>query len=320
MRATAQSSSSQLQERPANNLIRRMTEADYDLIAPFLDTHKAKSEDLLYNPGDDVETVHFPCESSLASYLVPNEDGRDVEAILVGPDRAVVQSSSGLVALVDLAKKQAISAVTGSSTSQFFMHPSRQLIGVMTANGTAMLLRTSDFAILGEYPNASGQGNVAVDPSGEYCAYPTTAGPVRVVKIADGSELALISVGAAFNGRLDLADDKFLIVNGSTVYEVKSGLPVWIYQLRQNTMFTALPSGQFLLAEPGNGMTSMAIVTIPDQIGRAALKSASPDRFMLKPGTSIKIDGDFGAFGDDRQKASDAVATAVQTAGINFHA
>ncbi|MGN6724634.1 MAG: hypothetical protein ACTHLZ_01830 [Tepidisphaeraceae bacterium] len=254
----------------------------------------------------------------LAANLQLEQGSRNgiVEALLVGPDRAVVQSSSGLVALVDLAKKQAISAVTGSSTSQFFMHPSRQLIGVMTANGTAMLLRTSDFAILGEYPNASGQGNVAVDPSGEYCAYPTTAGPVRVVKIADGSELGLISVGAAFNGRLDLADDKFLIVNGSTVYEVKSGLPVWIYQLRQNTMFTALPSGQFLLAEPGNGMTSMAIVTIPDQIGRAALKSASPDRFMLKPGTSIKIDGDFGAFGDDRQKASDAVATAVQTAGM----
>jgi hypothetical protein len=44
---------------------------------------------LLYNPGDDVETVHFPCGSSLASYLVPNEDGRDVETILVGREGAV---------------------------------------------------------------------------------------------------------------------------------------------------------------------------------------------------------------------------------------
>ena len=45
--------------------------------------------DLLYNPGDDVETVHFPCAASLASFMVPNEDGRDVETILVGREGAV---------------------------------------------------------------------------------------------------------------------------------------------------------------------------------------------------------------------------------------
>ena len=39
--------------------------------------------------GDNVETVHFPCGSSLVSYVVPHEDGRDVEAILVGREGAV---------------------------------------------------------------------------------------------------------------------------------------------------------------------------------------------------------------------------------------
>ena len=43
----------------------------------------------LYSPGDDVETVHFPCGPSLASYMVPNEDGRDVETILIGREGAV---------------------------------------------------------------------------------------------------------------------------------------------------------------------------------------------------------------------------------------
>jgi len=33
--------------------------------------------------------VYFPCGQSLASYLVPNEDGRDVETILVGREGAV---------------------------------------------------------------------------------------------------------------------------------------------------------------------------------------------------------------------------------------
>jgi hypothetical protein len=36
-----------------------------------------------------VQIVHFPCGPALASYLVPSEDGRDVEAILVGREGAV---------------------------------------------------------------------------------------------------------------------------------------------------------------------------------------------------------------------------------------
>jgi DNA-binding transcriptional regulator YhcF (GntR family) len=76
-------------ERPFNNLLRRLNDADFALIAPHLASEEAKPNDLLYNPGDDVETVHFPCGPSLASYTVPNEDGRDVETILIGREGAV---------------------------------------------------------------------------------------------------------------------------------------------------------------------------------------------------------------------------------------
>ena len=76
-------------ERPNNNLLRRLNAADFALVAPHLAHERAQPGDLLYNPGDDVETVHFPCGPALASYLVPNEDGRDVEAILVGREGAV---------------------------------------------------------------------------------------------------------------------------------------------------------------------------------------------------------------------------------------
>ncbi|MEH6951508.1 helix-turn-helix domain-containing protein [Nitrobacter sp. NHB1] len=75
--------------RPFNNLLRRLSDADFKLIEPFLVTVTGASDDLLYNPGDNVEIVHFPCGPSLASYLVPNEDGRDVETILVGREGAV---------------------------------------------------------------------------------------------------------------------------------------------------------------------------------------------------------------------------------------
>jgi DNA-binding transcriptional regulator YhcF (GntR family) len=75
--------------RPFNNLLRRLNNADFALIEPHLAQEEASAGDLLYNPGDDVQTVHFPCGPSLASFMVPNEDGRDVETILVGREGAV---------------------------------------------------------------------------------------------------------------------------------------------------------------------------------------------------------------------------------------
>jgi hypothetical protein len=75
--------------RPFNNLLRRLSDADFALIEPCLVSTDAAPNDLLYSPGDDVETVHFPCGPSLVSYMVTNEDGRDVETILIGREGAV---------------------------------------------------------------------------------------------------------------------------------------------------------------------------------------------------------------------------------------
>ena len=76
-------------DRPYNNLLRRLSAGDFALIAPHLLQEEAEASNLLYNPGDNVDTVHFPCGPSLATYLVSNEDGRDVETILVGREGAV---------------------------------------------------------------------------------------------------------------------------------------------------------------------------------------------------------------------------------------
>jgi Crp-like helix-turn-helix domain len=76
-------------ERPFNNLLRRLNASDFALIAPHLVPEDGKANDLIYNAGDDVQVVHFPCGPSLASFLVANEDGRDVETILVGREGAV---------------------------------------------------------------------------------------------------------------------------------------------------------------------------------------------------------------------------------------
>src|SRR3954470_22188290 len=79
----------EVDSRPVNNLLRRLSQADYALLAPHVTVETTAANDLLYNPGDDVQIVHFPCGPSLATFLVPNEDGRDVETILVGREGAV---------------------------------------------------------------------------------------------------------------------------------------------------------------------------------------------------------------------------------------
>lgn len=83
------SKAAEVDSRPANNLLRRLSQADYALLAPHVTVDNAAANELLYNPGDDVQVVHFPCGPSLATFLVPNEDGRDVETILVGREGAV---------------------------------------------------------------------------------------------------------------------------------------------------------------------------------------------------------------------------------------
>src|SRR3979411_2410650 len=76
-------------DRPSNNLLRRFSASDFGLIAPHLAQEESRAGGRLYNPGDQVESAHLPCVASLASFLVPNEDGRDVETILVGREGAV---------------------------------------------------------------------------------------------------------------------------------------------------------------------------------------------------------------------------------------
>jgi len=86
---TRREQAAMVDERPFNNLLRRLSDADFALLAPHLASRETNAGDLLYSPGDDVEIVHFPCGPSLVSYMVPNAAGRDVETILVGREGAV---------------------------------------------------------------------------------------------------------------------------------------------------------------------------------------------------------------------------------------
>lgn len=76
-------------DRPLNNLLRRLRADDYALLRPHFQTLESEGHQQLYSPGENVETVYFPCGPTLVSFLVTNEDGRDVDTILVGREGAV---------------------------------------------------------------------------------------------------------------------------------------------------------------------------------------------------------------------------------------
>ncbi|MGC4030357.1 MAG: hypothetical protein QM754_01230 [Tepidisphaeraceae bacterium] len=217
--------------------------------------------------------------------------------------------------LVDLEKKAALASVESQGDSSVNVHPSGELVTAVVG-GRATVLRASDFAVLKEFDEAADGSNVSVDPAGTAVAYLTTAGNVRVARLSDGEQLGTVSVGAAFRGRLDLVDSQFLLVNGSMVYDVKTGIPVWEYKMPNDIQVFPLMSGQFLLAGPGDKMASLAIATLPDTAGRSALRTINANSFILKPGMAVKIDGDFGGFGEDKDKAADIVRDSITGAGL----
>ena len=51
-------------EKPFNNLLRTLRDQDYALIAPHLVEAEQAANELLYNPGDNVDMVYFPCGST----------------------------------------------------------------------------------------------------------------------------------------------------------------------------------------------------------------------------------------------------------------
>ncbi|MGJ3265455.1 MAG: Crp/Fnr family transcriptional regulator [Salinarimonas sp.] len=72
-----------------NNLLRTLRHDDLARLVPHLEIWEGGRDEILYEPGDAVAYVYFPCGPSLASFLVPLADGRAVETVLIGREGAV---------------------------------------------------------------------------------------------------------------------------------------------------------------------------------------------------------------------------------------
>lgn len=75
--------------RTASNLLRALTDDDLNIVAPILTPWNGRSDEILYEPGDDVQHVYFPCGPSMVSFRIALANGPDVETVLVGREGAV---------------------------------------------------------------------------------------------------------------------------------------------------------------------------------------------------------------------------------------
>ncbi len=72
-----------------SNLLKALAQNDLDTLHPILQPWHAKTNETLYEPGDDVSHVYFPCGPAMVSFRVALPDGPDVETVLVGREGAV---------------------------------------------------------------------------------------------------------------------------------------------------------------------------------------------------------------------------------------
>jgi len=64
--------------------IDRLDRADFARIARDPVEVEIDRDHVLYNPGDPVETVYFPCGASVASFVLSLDDGREVDTLAIG--------------------------------------------------------------------------------------------------------------------------------------------------------------------------------------------------------------------------------------------
>ncbi len=76
-------------ETADNNLLRSLRAHDLALIEPLVEPGSFAAGATLYEPGDQVRFVYFPCGPSMVSFMVLLEEGRVVETALIGREGAV---------------------------------------------------------------------------------------------------------------------------------------------------------------------------------------------------------------------------------------
>lgn len=75
--------------RPDNLLLRTLKEPDYQVLAPHLVSQHFERGTILFEPGDVISQIVFPCSGTMISLAAAMPDGLSVETALIGREGAV---------------------------------------------------------------------------------------------------------------------------------------------------------------------------------------------------------------------------------------
>lgn len=275
-------------------------------------------------------------------------------ACLTDATHAVVCDSDNNCFYIDLKESRAIGKLRVATDTRIYVDPTGQVLAAITTDGRtltsgkAVLIRLSDFSTIAEFPGAGCKGNVAIDPAGELIAFYSDDGPVRVIRLADGSVVANIAVTLQGPGELDLPGEGFLLVDHRYVFDIKRGIPVWIYNRpatgvavergprqdaaqyaedlfisdrtimswAQAPIMIQLANGQTLFCSPGKDSSNVIMATLPDAQARNALKGVDKKTFILTPGTRVGFARSGAGLGADSAKIAHLVRNAIKAAGL----
>jgi len=72
-----------------NRLLAALTRSDRDLIAEHLSPIVLRRGEVLFEPGEEVDTTYFPCRHTMISLRLATRDGQEIEAATVGREGAL---------------------------------------------------------------------------------------------------------------------------------------------------------------------------------------------------------------------------------------
>ena len=73
----------------SNNLLRSLRDEDLAVLERHLVAQTLEAAQVLYKPGDHVQTVYFPCDGAMAAYFIDLPEGKGVETALIGREGAI---------------------------------------------------------------------------------------------------------------------------------------------------------------------------------------------------------------------------------------
>jgi hypothetical protein len=235
-------------------------------------------------------------------------------AAMVNATRVVVGGDGDNCYLVDLKARRALSSQNVSGQNRG-LNSTGQFMTFVPTPGTVRVMRVSDLAPVAEFADGSPYHNVSIDPTGTFIAFVTMRNTLRVVRMANGAKVGEFAGAITGNEQIDLLSGEVVLVDHRMAYEVKRGIPMWEYATPPGASFRAMPNGQMLCVFAGGTSSPLALVSLPEAKGLAALKAVSADKFKLAPGAAIRLTGNLGFYGKDQAQAIEAIGRAVTAAG-----